>query len=136
MAEQLEVARFPTLPEGELAVAVLRRHGIAAIMPDREAATVNPDLLFALGGVRVTAPSAQISEARGLIAGVRAGKLVDQSEDWRIDETPGRVGELKESEVSGVMTWIRKTAAVVVVLAVLVFPLANCMLIRAAAALH
>lgn len=105
-------------------------------MPDREAATVNPDLLFALGGVRVTAPSAQISEARGLIAWVRAGKLVDQSEDWRIDETPGRVGELKESEVSGVMIRSRKTAAVVVVLAVLVFPLANCRLIRAAAALH
>ncbi|MDP2115849.1 MAG: hypothetical protein Q8J71_00425, partial [Brevundimonas sp.] len=58
--DELEVARFVTIPEGELAVALLQRNKIAARLPDRIMATVNPDLLFAIGGVRVIAPAAQI----------------------------------------------------------------------------
>lgn len=41
----LEVARFSTLPEAELAVTLLRRHGIDARLPDRDMATMNPDML-------------------------------------------------------------------------------------------
>ena len=51
--DELEVARFVTVPEGELAVALLRRNNIAARLPDRDMATMNPDLLYAIGGVRV-----------------------------------------------------------------------------------
>ncbi|WP_305759080.1 hypothetical protein [Brevundimonas sp.] len=60
---QFEVARFSTIPEGELAVALLRRHGIEAFLPDRDVATINPDLLIAIGGVRVVAPDRQIVSA-------------------------------------------------------------------------
>lgn len=128
MRLEYEVARFSTIPEGELAVAVLRRHGISARLPDRDMATMNPDLLIAIGGVRVVAPDDQIDEARRLIARIRAGELVDDSEDWRADHVPGRVGELDETEITGAMGWAKQTGAVVVVLAFVVFPLAGCLL--------
>lgn len=127
MADELEVARFATLPEGELAVAVLRRHDIAARLPDRDAATMNPDLLFALGGVRLVAPDHQIDAARTLIARVRAGEFVDDSDDWMIDAVPGKVGELDEAQVTGAMGWAKRAGVVVIVLAFVIFPLANCM---------
>jgi 2-keto-3-deoxy-galactonokinase len=125
---EYEVARFSTIPEGELAVAVLNRHGIAARLPDRDMATMNPDLLIAIGGVRVVAPSDQIDEARRLIARVRAGDLVDESEDWQADHVPGRVGELDETEITGAMGWAKRAGTIVIVLAFVVFPLAGCLL--------
>ena len=128
MRLEYEVARFSTLPEGELAVAVLKRHGIAARLPDRDMATMNPDLLIAIGGVRVVAPDDQIDEARRLIAKVRAGELVDETDDWRAEHVPGRVGELDEAEITGAMSWSKKAGALVIVLAFVVFPLAGCLL--------
>jgi hypothetical protein len=127
MTNEFEVARFVTLPEGELAVAVLRNHGIAARLPDRDMATMNPDLLIAIGGVRVVAPEEQIVEARRLIARVRAGEFVDDSDDWMIDAVPGKVGELDEAQVTGAMGWAKRAGVVVIVLAFVIFPLANCM---------
>ncbi len=126
VAVEYEVARFSTLPEGELAVAVLKRHGFAARLPDRDMATMNPDLLIAIGGVRVVAPEGQIVEARRLIDRIRAGELIDESEDWRAEHVPGRVGELDEAEVTGAMGWSKKAGAIVIVLAFVVFPLAGC----------
>jgi hypothetical protein len=123
---ELEVARFSTLPEAELAAALLRRHGIAARLPDRDMATMYPGLIIALGGVRVVAPAGQIAEARALVARVRAGEFIDDSEDWAIDAVPGKVGELDEAEVGGVMGWARRAGVVVIVLAVVVFPVASC----------
>ncbi|MFJ6025280.1 hypothetical protein ACIQC9_11880 [Brevundimonas sp. NPDC092305] len=128
MRLEYEVARFSTIPEGELAVAVLNRHGIAARLPDRDMATMNPDLLIAIGGVRVVAPSEQIDEARRLIARVRAGDLIDESEDWRADHVPGRVGELDETEITGALGWAKRAGTIVIVLAFVVFPLAGCLL--------
>ena len=128
MRLEYEVARFSTLPEGELAVAVLKRHGIDARLPDRDMATMNPDLLIAIGGVRVVAREDQIVEARRLIARIRDGELVDESDDWRIDHIPGRVGDLEESEVTGALGWTRKTGVIVIVLAFVVFPVAGCLL--------
>ena len=128
MRLEYEVARFSTLPEGELAVAVLQRHGIKARLPDRDMATMNPDLLIAIGGVRVVAPEDQIVEARRLIARIRDGELIDDSEDWRAEHVPGRVGELDEAEITGALGWAKKAGVVVVVLAFVVFPIAGCLL--------
>lgn len=128
MRDELEVARFSTLPEGELAVALLRNHGVAARLPDRDMATMNPDLLIAIGGVRVVAPDHQIVEARRLVERIRAGEFVDDSDDWAIDAVPGRVGDLDETQVTGVMTWAKRAGAIVILLGWVVFPLASCVL--------
>jgi len=126
--DELEVARFVTLPEGELAVALLRRHGIAARLPDRDMATINPDLLYAIGGVRVIAPAARIAEARALMDRMRAGEFareVDASNDWEVDALPGRVGELEEAEVHGAVGGAKRWAAPIL-LFVLLLVLADC----------
>ena len=125
-----EVARFSTLPEGELAVALLKRHGIDARLPDRDMATMNPDLLIAIGGVRVVAPDHQIVEARQIIAQARSGAFQDSDEetgDWQIDAVPGKVGELDEQDISGVLGTSKK-AGVFVILAFLVLSVASCLL--------
>ncbi|WP_428151076.1 hypothetical protein [Brevundimonas sp.] len=130
-SDELEVARFATLPEGELAVSFLRQHGIDARLPDRDTATMNPDLLFALGGVRVVARDTQIAEARRLIARMRSGEFAgDDAEtgEWMADATPGRIGELEDAEITGVMSHAKKAGAFIVVLFFVVFPLAGCLL--------
>lgn len=130
-SDELEVARFATLPEGELAVSFLRQHGINARLPDRDMATMNPDLLFALGGVRVVARDIQIAEARRLIARMRAGEFEGDDADtgeWMADATPGSIGELEDAEITGVMSHAKKAGAFIVVLFFVVFPLAGCLL--------
>jgi len=103
--DRLEVARFTTLPEAELAAALLKRHGVDARVPDRDAATNMAHMQVAFGGLRVTAPDFQIVQARDLIARARRGELGDlageESEEWRLDATPGMVGELHEDEIHG-----------------------------------
>ena len=130
-ADVLEVARFSTIPEAELAASFLQQRGVRAWLPDRDMATMNPDLLIAIGGVRVVTTSAQIVEARTIIARMRAGEFVDEADesgDWMIDHTPGKVGDLHDHEISGVMGWAKKTGAIVVVLAFVVFPVAGCLM--------
>lgn len=130
-ADVLEVARFSTIPEAELAASFLQQQGVRAWLPDRDMATMNPDLLIAIGGVRVVTTTAQIIEARAIIARMRAGEFVDEADesgDWMIDHTPGKVGDLHDHEISGVMGWAKKTGAIVVVLAFVVFPLAGCLM--------
>jgi hypothetical protein len=130
-ADVLEVARFSTIPEAELAASFLQQQGVRAWLPDRDMATMNPDLLIALGGVRVATTTAQIVEARAIIARMRAGEFIDEADesgDWMIEHTPGRVGDLHDHEISGVMGWAKKTGPMVVVLAFVVFPLAGCVL--------
>ena len=119
--DRLEVARFTTLPEAELAAALLQQHGVDARVPDRGAATSMAHLQIAFGGLRVTAPEFQIVQARELIARVRRGEFGDladeNSEDWRLEATPGMVGELHEHEVHGVigsMKIVFRYAAVVI----------------------
>ena len=130
-ADVMEVARFSTIPEAELAASFLQQQGVRAWLPDRDMATMNPDLLIAIGGVRVVTTTAQIVEARAFIARIRAGEFMDEAEesgDWMIEHTPGKVGDLHDHEISGVMVWAKKTGAVVVVLAFVVFPVAGCVL--------
>ena len=130
-ADVLEVARFSTIPEAELAASFLQQQGVRAWLPDRDMATMNPDLLIAIGGVRVVTTSAQIVEARTIIARMRAGEFVDEADEsggWMIDHTPGKVGDLHDHEISGVMGWAKKTGVIVVVLAFVVFPVAGCLM--------
>lgn len=130
-ADVLEVARFSTIPEAELAASFLQQQGVRAWLPDRDMATMNPDLLIAIGGVRVVTTTVQIVEARAIIARMRAGEFIDEADeagDWMIDHTPGKVGDLHEDEISGVMGRAKKTGAIVVVLAFVVFPVAGCLM--------
>ena len=125
----LEIARFSTIPEAELAASFLQQHGVRAWLPDRDMATMNPDLLIAIGGVRIVTTTAQIVEARAIIARMRAGEFIDEADesgDWMIEHTPGKVGDLHDHEISGVMGWAKKTGAIVVVVAFVVFPVGGC----------
>lgn len=126
--DRLEVARFATLPEAELAAALLRQHGVDAQVTDREMANNAAHLQFALGGVRVSAPDHQIVQARDLIARAREGEFggleADESDEWMVGHTPGKVGELDEHEVQGVLSFAKRTGIAVVVLFFVIVPLA------------
>lgn len=127
----LEVARFTTLPEAELVVALLRRHKIDARVADREMANSMPHLQVALGGLRVVAPDFQIVAARDIVARARKGEFDDAEDadaEWLEDHTPGRVGELHDHEIHGVMGSM-KTVARVVIITILVLPLAGCLVL-------
>jgi hypothetical protein len=112
----LEVARFNTLPEAELAVALLRREGIDARLPDRETANTLAHIQLGLGGLRVLAPADQIAKARRILADADAGAFqADGSEDagdWRQDETPGRIGELEDEQITAPVSWGKALAIV------------------------
>jgi len=129
--DRLEVARFSTLPEAELAAALLREHGVDARVTDREMANNASHLQFALGGVRVSAPDHQIVQARDLIARARRGEFgdleADESDEWMIDHTPGRVGELDEHEVQGVLGSMKMLTNVLVIGFLLII-VAGCLL--------
>jgi len=103
MAEEYEVARFLTVAEAELLVALLGRHGIRAWLPDRDMATMLPHVQMALGGIRVVAYEEQILSARDIARRARDGEFAtpDDFDDWQEDATPGRIGELDESDIHG-----------------------------------
>lgn len=132
--DRLEVARFSTLPEAELAVSLLRRHGVDAQVADREMANSAPHLQIALGGLRVTAPDFQIVQARDIVARARKGEFGDQgaedSDEWMAEATPGKVGELDEAEIHGVLGSM-KTAGRVLIIAMLLLPLVGCLVLMA-----
>lgn len=117
--DRLEVARFSTLPEAELAAALLREHGVDARVTDREMANNASHLQFALGGVRVSAPDHQIAQARDLIARVQRGEFgvleAEDSDEWMADHTPGMVGELDEAEVRGVLGSMKALSGVLII---------------------
>ncbi len=127
---EFEVARFSTLPEAELAAALLKRHGIAARLPDRDMATMMPHLHIAIGGVRVVAPEDRIVEARDIVKRVREGAFaaeVDQDEGgWTLESTPGKVGDLDEDQITGVLGPAKKIGTAVLVVMAMVYLLAGC----------
>ena len=132
--DRLEGARFSTLPEAELAVGLLKRHGVDAQVADREMANSAPHLQIALGGLRVTAPDFQIVQARDIVARVRKGEFGDlageDSDEWMADATPGKIGELDEAEVHGVMGSM-KGAGRVLIITMLLLPLVGCLVLVA-----
>jgi len=132
--DRLEVARFSSLPEAELAVGLLRQHGIDALVADREMANSAPHLQIALGGVRITAPDFQIVQARDIVARVRKGEFGDltpeNDEGWMAEHTPGKIGELDDSEIHGVLGTMKNLTRILI-LAVLLGPLAGCLVIMA-----
>lgn len=105
MAEEYEVARFMTVAEAELLVALLGRHGIRAWLPDRDMATMLPHVQMALGGIRVVAYEEQIDAARDIAGRARAGEFAtpDDNDEWQADATPGKIGELDEADIQGVV---------------------------------
>ena len=129
--DRLEVARFSTLPEAELATELLRSHGVDARVTDREMANNAAHLQIAMGGVRITAPDFQIVQARDLIARARRGELAgleaDEGDEWMVDHTPGKVGGLDEHEIQGVMGSTKKAGVAVVVVCFVLLPLAGCL---------
>ena len=129
--DRLEVARFSTLPEAELATELLRSHGVDARVTDREMANNAAHLQIAMGGVRITAPDFQIVQARDLIARARRGEFAgleaDEGDEWMIDHTPGKVGELDEHEIQGVLGSTKKAGVAVVVVCFVLLPLAGCL---------
>lgn len=129
--DRLEVARFSTLPEAELAAALLREHGIDARVTDREMANNASHLHFALGGVRISAPDHQILQARDMIARARRGEFgdieADEGDGWMADHTPGKVGELHEDEIRGVLGSARRVGTGVAVVFLVLLPLAGCL---------
>jgi hypothetical protein len=118
MVREFEVARFSTLPEAELAAALLQRHGIAARLPDRDMATMLPHLHIAIGGIRVIAPGDRIDEARAIVARAQAGEFAaridDEDGDWSLDATPGKVGDLDDREITGVLGPAKQLGAVAI----------------------
>ena len=112
--DRLEVARFSSLPEAEMAAALLQRHGIDARVPDRDTATVVAHMQLALGGLRVTAPADQITEARDLIEQVRAGQYAEdvdeQAADW---SGPSPDNDLPEGEARGALSGMRPVVRLV-----------------------
>jgi hypothetical protein len=128
--DRLEVARFSTLPEAELAAELLKSHGIDAQVTDREMANNAAYLQIAMGGVRITAPDFQIVQARDLISRARRGEFggvdADEGGGWMVDHTPGKVGELDEHEIRGVMGSAKQAGIAVVVVFFVVVPLVGC----------
>lgn len=131
--DRLEVARFSTLPEAELAVGLLKRHGVDARVADREMANSAPHLQIALGGLRVTAPDFQVVHARDVITRARKGEFGDPDDTdgagWMEAATPGKVGELDDDEIHGVMGSM-KAAARWLLIGIIVLPLGTCVLSR------
>ncbi|WP_409019666.1 putative signal transducing protein [Brevundimonas vesicularis] len=105
--DRLEVARFSSLPEAEMAAALLIRHGIDARLPDRDTATVVAHMQLALGGLRVTVPDHELEQARALIEAARQGRfadMVDADEDgWREGAVTGMVDDVPEADVQGAL---------------------------------
>lgn len=129
--DRLEVARFSTLPEAELVVGLLKRHGVDARLADREMANSAPHLQIAMGGLRVTAPDFQIVQARDIVARARNGEFSGEGEGddgWMADATPGRVGELDEADIHGVMGGM-KSAAKILIASILLLPIAGCVFV-------
>lgn len=132
-ADRLEVKRFSMLYQAELAVTLLRSHGIDAQLPDRNMVVTDTLLLNAIGGVRVTAPESQIVEARRILATADSG-AVEAAQDegeWMEDAVPGKVGELDEEEIQGALSssTLQRTgraAIMVMLLAFVVGPVAGC----------
>lgn len=127
---EFEVARFSTLPEAELAAALLKRHGIAARLPDRDMATMLPHLHIAIGGVRVVAPEDRITEARDIVKRAREGAFAtdidEDSGDWTLEATPGKVGDLDEAEITGVLGPAKRAGAAALVVVAMFYLLVGC----------
>ncbi len=81
MDERVEVARFGTLVEADIAASYLQSHGVAAEVLDGYHGSAAPFLVFALGWFRLTAPQAQAQSARVLLAEADEGQASSVKED-------------------------------------------------------
>lgn len=123
--DELEVARFSSLPEAEAVAALLRTHGIAARLPDSQTLGAAAYMQTALGGVRVVVPDYQVMEARELVRRARAGEFAEALDEDDVDDVGDAHGP------RGALTAFRSWARLIVVV-LFAAPLAMCV---AAAAL-
>ena len=121
--DELEVARFASLPEAEAVAALLRTHGISARLADSQTLGAAAHLQFAIGGARVVVPDYQVFAARELVERARAGAFAtpdDPNEaDW--DDAPAR----------GSLMALKRFGAWIVIL-ILGSPVAACLAIAIA----
>jgi len=68
-----EVARFSDVYQAEVAAAFLASFGVEALVAERIAATMNPVMQTALGGVRLLTPDHQAEIASDLLAAAERG---------------------------------------------------------------
>lgn len=118
--DELEVARFSSLPEAEAAAALLRTHGIAARLPDTQTLGAAAHLQFSLGGVRIVVPDYQIVQARELMVRARRGEFADPAEAAEDDDD--------HSPARGSLMSLKRIGAWIVIL-ILGSPVAACLAI-------
>ena len=121
--DELEVARFSSLPEAEAVAALLRTHGIAARLPDSQTLGAAAYMQTALGGVRVVVPDYQVMQARDLVARARAGEFAGE-----LDEEEGELADAEHPR--GALTAFRTWAGVIVIL-FFATPLITCVTVAA-----
>ncbi len=71
---RVEVGRFASLNEAQIAAGFLRSHGVDAEVPDAHYGSTEPYLIFALGWFRLAAPEGQAAEARRLLEATNAAE--------------------------------------------------------------
>ena len=93
-------------------------------------ATMLPHLHIAIGGVRVVAPEDRITEARDIVKRAREGAFAvdidEDSGDWTLEATPGKVGDLDEAEITGVLGPAKKIGAAALVVMAMFYLLVGC----------
>ncbi len=122
--DELEVARFASLPEAEAVAALLRTHGIAARLADAHTGNVVSHMQIALGGSRIVVPDYQIVAARDLVARARQGEFAQADFDDGGDEEDADHSDQPRGALGGM-----RAAAPIIVSLIFLAPLAGCLLI-------
>jgi len=76
MAILVEVARFQSLPEAAVARSCLEAYGHVVVAMEYNHASIAWHHLFAIGGVGLAAPEAEVEQARTLLAAVTGDGMV------------------------------------------------------------
>ena len=75
------IARYDDLPAARMAESFLRDAGLEPSVADGVLTSVDPLLMRALGGIRLSVPTQHEAEARDLLARVEAGEFATPLED-------------------------------------------------------
>jgi hypothetical protein len=67
------IATFGEIAEAKLIQSVLQGHGIEAVIPGEETATMAPPYLWASGGIKLQVAEADIAQARAVLASAEHG---------------------------------------------------------------
>lgn len=67
------IATFGEIAEAKLIQSVLQGHGIEAVIPNEETATVLPANLMVSGGIKVQVAETDVAQARTILASAESG---------------------------------------------------------------